>query len=304
VNQENLSAPPPAERPVVSAPGVPLHPFFRVLLFLLVGFLILVLVNTVAPGEPPGMPPGTRSALWYALALPGLLLESWLFLRAFHGKSYRALGLWFYRGWGRELAMGVAIGAAVQVAVVGALVATRAVAFHGFARGGTPVLSGILGLAGWMGLAAAFEEILFRGYLFQSMLTGRGPVLGVALFSALFAAVHLWNPEVTLLSTVNTFLSGVLLAVAYLKTRGLWLPIGLHWAWNSAMGPILSLPVSGLEMKPALLRVELAGPRWLTGGAYGPESGAVVSVVCCAAILWLARTRRVSASPATGAVLK
>jgi len=275
-----------------------------VLLFLLLGFLILVLVNTVAPGEPPGLPRGTGSILWCALAVLGLLAESWLFLRAFHGRSYRALGLWFYRGWGRELAMGVAVGATLQVAVVGVLVATRAVAFHGLAGGGTSALASILGLGGWMALAAAFEEILFRGYLFQRMLSGRGTILAVAFFSALFAGAHLWNPEAAALSTVNTFLSGVLLATAYVKTRGLWLPIGLHWAWNFMMGPVLSLPVSGLDMSPALLRVELAGPRWLTGGGYGPEGGAVLSVACCIAILWLARTPRVSASPAMEEVLR
>ncbi len=304
MNQERPSAPTPAEGPVFSVPRVPLHPFFRVLLFLLLGFLILVLANTVAPGAPPGMPRGTRSALWYAVAVPGLLAESWLFLRAFHGRSYRALGLWFYRGWGRELAMGVAVGATLQVAVVGVLVATRAVAFHSLAGGGTSALVSILGLGGWMALAAAFEEILFRGYLFQTMLSGGGTILAVALFSALFAGAHLWNTEAAALSTVNTFLSGVLLATAYLRTRGLWLPIGLHWAWNFTMGPVLSLPVSGLGMSPVLLRVELAGPRWLTGGGYGPEGGAVLSVACCVAILWLARTPRVSASPAMEEVLR
>lgn len=288
---------------MLSAPGIPLHPFFRVLLFLAAGFLLLVLANGVAPGAPPGFPLGTRSALWYAVTMPGLLLESWLFLRAFHGKNYRALGLWFYRGCGRELATGVAIGAGLLIIVVGALGAARAVSYHGLASGAHALLA-LLATAGWMALAAAFEEILFRGYLFQSMVSGAGPIAATAVFSALFAAAHLGNPSAAGISTVNTFLSGVLLSVAYLKTQALWLPIGLHWAWNFTMGPVLSLPVSGLNLRPTLLRAELAGAQWLTGGAYGPEGSVILSVVSIAATVWLARTRWVSPSPAVRQALK
>ena len=280
------------------------HPLFRVLLFLLVGFFLLVLVNTVVPERPPGLPEGMWPPLWYALAMPLLVLESWVFLRAFHRKSYRALGLWFYPEWARELASGVAIGAGLLFMVVSALVVARAVSYHGVAASGTPALLGILRMGGWMALAAAFEEVVFRGYLLQRMVHGAGPIPAVAVFSALFAVAHLANPSPTALSTVNTFLSGVLLCVAYLRTRALWLPIGLHWGWNFFMGPVLSLPVSGLELRPALLRFEAAGPRWMTGGAYGPEGGVVLTVACAAGIFWLARTRRVSASAAMQEALK
>src|SRR2546430_16785770 len=108
----------------------------------------------------------------------------------------------------------------------------------------------------------------------------------------------------TPLSTANTTLAGVLFSLAYLKTRGLWLPIGLHWAWNFTMGPILSLPVSGMRFGPTLLRSQLTGAKWLTGGAYGPEGGAVTTVVCVAAIFWLARTQRFAPSPAMEEALK
>lgn len=303
MKEEPEESSPPAERPALSAPGVLIHPVLRVLLFLAVGFLLLLVVNSVAPGAAPGMPRETRSPLWYVLATSGLLLESWLFLRAFHGRSYRALGIWFYPGWGRELAAGMAIGAGLLMAVVAALAATRAVIYRG-PTGNAHALPGLLLLGGWMLLAAAFEEILFRGYLFQRLVDGAGPVAAVAIFSMLFAAAHLGNPSMTALSTANTFLSGVLLSIAYLKTRALWLPIGLHWAWNFTMGPLFSLPVSGLSLQPKLLHVDFTGAKWLSGGAYGPEGGVALSVTCVVATLWLGRTRRVSPSPAMAEVLK
>jgi membrane protease YdiL (CAAX protease family) len=303
MKEEPEESSPPAERPAPSAPGVLIHPVLRVLLFIAVGFLLLLVVNSVAPGAAPGMPRETRSPLWYVLATSGLLLESWLFLRAFHGRSYRALGIWFYPGWGRELAAGAAIGAGLLIAVVAALAATRAVIYRGPA-GDAHALPGLLLLGGWMLLAAAFEEILFRGYLFQRLVDGAGPVAAVAIFSMLFAAAHLGNPSMTALSTANTFLSGVLLSVAYLKTRALWLPIGLHWAWNFTMGPLFSLPVSGLSLQPTLLHFDSTGAKWLSGGAYGPEGGVALSVACVVATLWLVRTRRVSPSPAMAEALE
>jgi len=303
MKEEPEESSPPAERSALSAPGVLIHPVLRVLLFIAVGFLLLMVVNSVAPGAAPGMPRGTRSPLWYVLATSGLLLESWLFLRAFHGRSYRALGIWFYPGWGRELTAGVAIGAGLLIAVVAALATTRAVIYRG-PTGDAHALPGLLLLGGWMLLAAAFEEILFRGYLFQRLVDGAGPVVAVAIFSMLFAAAHLANPSTTALSTANTFLSGVLLSVAYLKTRALWLPIGLHWAWNFTMGPLFSLPVSGLSLQPTLLHFDFTGAKWLSGGAYGPEGGAALTVACLVATLWLGRTRRVSPSPAMAEVLK
>jgi membrane protease YdiL (CAAX protease family) len=303
MKEEPEESSPPAERPAPSVPGVLIHPVLRVLLFIAVGFLLLLVVNSVAPGAAPGMPRETRSPLWYVLATSGLLLESWLFLRAFHGRSYRALGIWFYPGWGRELAAGAAIGAGLLIAVVAALAATRAVIYRGPA-GDAHALPGLLLLGGWMLLAAAFEEILFRGYVFQRLVDGAGPVAAVAIFSMLFAAAHLGNPSMTALSTANTFLSGVLLSVAYLKTRALWLPIGLHWAWNFTMGPLFSLPVSGLSLQPTLLRFDSTGAKWLSGGAYGPEGGVALSVACVVATLWLVRTRRVSPSPAMAEALE
>jgi len=84
-------------------------------------------------------------------------------------------------------------------------------------------------------LAAVFEEVAFRGYAFQRMVDAAGPIVAAAVFSGLFGALHLSNPSATPLSTANTALAGVLFSLAYLKTRGLWLPIGLHWAWNFTM---------------------------------------------------------------------
>jgi hypothetical protein len=93
-------------------------------------------------------------------------------------------------------------------------------------------------------------------------------------------------------------LAGVLFSLTYLRTRALWLPLGLHWAWNFFQGEVFSLPVSGITFAKPMLHAAAVGPAWFTGGNYGPEGGLPVTVVVLAGILWVARTKRLAPSPA------
>jgi membrane protease YdiL (CAAX protease family) len=92
---------------------------------------------------------------------------------------------------------------------------------------------------------------------------------------------------------INTALAGIWLAVAYLRTRSLWLPFGLHWSWNWAQASLLGLPVSGISrLAPApLLNAVNLGPDWLTGGAYGIEGGAActIALLISTVIIWRAK---------------
>jgi hypothetical protein len=93
-------------------------------------------------------------------------------------------------------------------------------------------------------------------------------------------------------STVVTVLAGVLLSIAYLRTRALWLPWGLHFAWNATMGALFGLPVSGLRMFSPVISTTAHGPLWLTGDGYGPEGGlitAIVLLVSLGVLSWVTR---------------
>src|ERR1044071_9755068 len=72
--------------------------------------------------------------------------------------------------------------------------------------------------------------------------------VAVIITSIIFSYGHLQNPNaVPGFTFANTAIAGVWLAIAYLKTRNLWFPLGIHWAWNWTMGAVLGLPVSGIE---------------------------------------------------------
>lgn len=241
--------------------------------------------------EPRALLLGLATSL--AAALAAFLLLRWVDRR-----SFRTLGLWFYGGWGRELGLGLAGGFGVVSVVVGLLWASGTVAWRVDALNPTAVARDAVWYFAVFLPPAASEELLFRGYPFQRLVGALGRFGAVFLLSLFFGLAHLGNPEPTTLSTVNTVLAGIFLAVAYLKTRGLWLPIGLHVSWNYAMGFLYSLPVSGIELARQPLEATIGAPAWLSGGNYGPEGSVLTTGVVLLATVWLARTRRLGVSPA------
>ena len=125
-----------------------------------------------------------------------------------------------------------------------------------------------------LAVPAAAEEALFRGYPFQKLVSALGPIAATLLASGGFALAHRHNPNVNTFALLNIFLAGVMLSVAYLRTRSLWFPIALHIGWNWIMAGPLDLPVSGLELFDApLYEPRTRGAEWVSGGSFGPEGG-------------------------------
>jgi len=119
------------------------------------------------------------------------------------------------------------------------------------------------------------EELLSRGYHLQTIASGINLFWGVIISSAVFGLVHLGNPHATWISAAGIFFAGAYLAYAYIRTRQLWLPIGLHIGWNFFEGVVFGFPVSGLDIY-ALTRIQVHGPELWTGGPFGPEAGLIV----------------------------
>ena len=205
-----------------------LRPIWRALLFLPLFVLLaipLVIVSTLVAG-----PDRVQDNQEVGFIVQGVvltvapLLAGWILLRLLDRRSFRTLGLWFYDGWGRELLWGLAGGLGLMSVLVGALVALGQVHLSFASLDARSVLLGL----GWNVVvflgAAAGEEILFRGYPFQRLVESWGAFAAVFVLSALFGWGHLSNPSATPLSTANTVLMGILLALTYLKTRALWFP--------------------------------------------------------------------------------
>jgi len=150
----------------------------------------------------------------------------------------------------------------------------------------------ILGI-GWAVQGAA-EEVLFRGFLFPILGVRYGAVAGVLISSGLFALLHLFNPNPSLLALLNLTLFGIFAALYAAREGSLWGIFAIHSAWNWALANVFGLEVSGLPLKvPSLVNLVENGPDWLTGGLFGPEGGAAVTLVLLVGILitgWCCRS--------------
>ena len=144
----------------------------------------------------------------------------------------------------------------------------------------------------------ALDEFLMRGMLISGLALALGGrrVAAVLIAAVLFGLAHMYfkgaSPESVLSNTVG----GVTYGLAFILTGRLWLGLGLHFAWNFAEGPLLGFPVSGYDFGAGFFHIVDLGPRWLTGGLYGPEGGVVGIgfrfVVIAALLAWVRMTGR------------
>src|SRR6185436_4454317 len=98
--------------------------------------------------------------------------------------------------------------------------------------GSTSSIPGIALTLAALAVSALSEELVFRGYPLQILMKGLGPWGATILISCLFGLIHGNNPGATVFSILGTILAGMTLAIAYLKTRSVWLPFGIHLGWN------------------------------------------------------------------------
>lgn len=111
---------------------------------------------------------------------------------------------------------------------------------------------------------AFVEELLFRGVLLADLL--RSPTLpmpaAVALGALVFAVAHYVRAVKRRWTFPGHVMLGLLLCVAFVQTRTLWLPAGLH------AGGILAI----MGLRPF---VRYRGPAWITGASIFPFAGVV-----------------------------
>lgn len=207
-----------------------------------------------------------------------LCVLGWLAYRAYVRLVERRPGVELgAQGAVRELGAGLVLGGALFGVTIGVLAALGLYTVSGL----RPASSMVLPLAISVG-AGVIEELLFRGVIFRIVEASLGTWIALAISAALFGAVHLGNPNATWLAAAAIGLeAGIMLAAAYVLTRRLWLPIGIHAAWNFVQGGIFSVAVSG-GRSDGLLVASLSGPEWLSGGEFGAEASIVAIVVCTA----------------------
>ena len=274
-----------------------LRPIWRCLLSVVLVFVAHEVAN-LAAGELQDAVPwlGAKYAVYFLFELAALLGVFKIMTRLFERKPLALVGLAFHPAWVKELCTGLIIGGIMMVLVGVAEVLLALARFTPSPLAVTSELAYGGGLFLILFISATNEELVFRGYPFQKLVESLGPAGAVALASVCFGLVHLGNPDHTLFSTVNTMLVGVPLSIAYLRTRALWIPVGIHFAWNYVQGFIFGLPVSGFRLPATVLNPRVHGGAWLTGSHYGPEGGLLCTIVVAGAGIFLFLSPRIRMS--------
>jgi membrane protease YdiL (CAAX protease family) len=178
-----------------------------------------------------------------------------------------------------NLGLGLLVGFMLMAGAVGA--AAVAHVYNLVGRGDDSQLLHSLITAAIM--PAFMEELLFRGILFRWIEEFAGSWAALLITSALFGLIHIFNPAATWFSSFAIALeAGLMLGGAYMLTRSLWLPIGIHAAWNFAQGEVFGVPVSGLAVH-GLLKARLSGPPLLSGGGFGLEGSIIALAIATTA---------------------
>jgi membrane protease YdiL (CAAX protease family) len=193
-------------------------------------------------------------------------------------ETLAGLGLARHRAF-RLLAAGFGLGAVAMSVVLAFSVATHAVHLEGWNPHRLGPASAIWLTSGYLVffLGVGFtEELLFRGYILHNL--GERMPLWAALTvsSVLFGLFHGLHASVADLAEI--MLGGFMLGLLRLTTGTLWVPIGLHAAWDfiengivttrlvPARGPMLEQTAAGwfvpvLVIVAALLITRLRGQR-------------------------------------------
>lgn len=188
--------------------------------------------------------------------------------------------------------LGILLGAALIGATVFVL----------FQRGMVEIAAG----TGFAGLAAALampmvtammEELLFRVILFGVLEEIAGSLVAIVVSSALFGLAHAGNPGATPFAIFALSVElGVMLSLAYMLTRNIWITVGLHAAWNFTQAFVFGALNSGVRDPATYFRTTFTGPELLTGGTFGLEGSAVALGACVIVsmilLVLIARRRR------------
>ena len=174
----------------------------------------------------------------------------------------------------RNLLLGIGLGAGFGLIIVLVLVTLGQAHFQST---GSISWSSLVFVSVVLMFGAVGEELMFRGYAFQLLSVNMGKYATLLPMALIFGLAHIDNVGSTALSVLNTVLWGALLGYAALKSRGLWLPIGIHYGWNWIL-PMLGANLSGFKMGVTGLRLDLADNK-VGGGAYGPEASVVLTLL-------------------------
>ena len=286
--------------------------FVALLVALIVPVVIVVVILTVA--EQWGALPASLSgsgALGILLLLAALIetllraISVWLAGLFPDRRRFADFGVHLNLNWWIDFGFGLALGAVLMGLIFAVEAGAGWITIAGAFRSQLPDLLSGTPLPGLpFGVSILFsliffvavgvgEEFFSRGYHLKNMAEGLGfmkpkgaIIIAMLVSSVIFGLMHASNPNAGIVSTFNLFLAGLFLALGYVLTGELAIPIGLHITWNFFQGNVFGFPVSGMDAGATFIAIKQGGSDLITGGAFGPEAGLIgVAAIILGSIL-------------------
>jgi membrane protease YdiL (CAAX protease family) len=258
--------------------------------FLLIWVASAIALSMITAGSDSGLLENQLALFWLnelALFLPAVL-AMWLTVRFIDHRPLRTFGIGFLPNWRRDLLVGLGLAAGMLALLIAGCKAAGSLSIRW--TGQQFSLGTLLATFGFLLLASLTEELVFRGFPLQVLVEGVGEWPAMIGMSVLFGVMHMNNPGASVLGTINTVVAGILLSLAYVRTRSLWLPYAIHVGWNVGLGFVFGFPLSGVGIA-SLWTTGMAGSDTILGGNYGPEGGLLATFLFAASAVIVERMK-------------
>jgi membrane protease YdiL (CAAX protease family) len=214
-----------------------------------------------------------------------MIVAVWLFWKIFDKEPIREIGLINIKKGYKDLFKGLLFGTVSMSLVFIILLASKNISLK--APLSSPNFN--TSLLAWLVmfiLVGINEEMFSRGYCMTVLKQTGNKWVVVIVSSIIFSVMHSLNPSMSIISYLNLFLYALLAAYMFLKSKNLWLPIGYHIMWNYFQGNIFGFEVSGLATE-SLYKLNTPAKNIITGGAFGPEGGIVVTFIIMVGFIYM-----------------
>jgi len=276
----------------MTPPGLPdsrLRAYGQFLIAILYFFIAKALATHAARGlAGDGWIPLAEQAMLVFLLMLGYSGLGFTLNRQLHPVS--AQGFPRRPGWPQEVGLGLAIGWTVALICVLALVLGGGITI---ALSFTPSSWAwwFVNLV-WYALFCLAEEIAFRGYAFQRFVRATSPTAATFAFALLYAFLQTMTTGATRPTAAVAFMLSIVLSLAYIRTRALWVSWGINFGWRASRALVFGLAVAGDNSHSTVVQGDATGSFWLTGGGMGLESSWVAFVVLLVAFFAVYRLTR------------
>lgn len=271
-----------------------LKPGWRILIFLLISFPVLYFISILL---------WDNYLIKYLLSFVLLFAFSLLAAKYLDKKPTELIGFTPHSRWLKDYSWGVLIGFISVTVLFLLLLSMNFIEITLNSITSDLLINIFIFSLGITVLQSAFEELLFRGYLFQNFIEATNVIIATIVMSALFGIGHMLTPHSSWIVAINLTVFGIWHSIGYLTTKSLWFPSGLHFGWNFFMRNVYSLPVSGTVASHSLFSIKDKGPSLITGGEYGPEAGIPALIIMIIMSLLVLYNPKIKVAPDTKKLL-